>query len=489
MTLTERLAAWAAGLAFDDVPPRVVAYAKSQVLSQLGAARATRSHPLGPAIVQALGDPASAPDPKQAACALAALTMALDFDDTVYAGHVSHSAVAVPLAYARPLGLDGRDLLAAVVAADECAARVTAAATIGPFRGQTAAHTHLAGGVAARLRAEAAPADRWVSAWGIAFAAPPWPLTRAFLGSDAKVLTASVPLRVALDACDAAAAGLSGAADILEHPDGFLARFSDVPLPDAAVADLGRRWHTETLSFKVYPACAYLDAVLDCAVELHHALTPADLATVAEVVVHASIFTVAMDLRSAPYVCGPRSPVSALTFSVAYSVATALLTGGLAPGDLAPAALDEARRWDLAGRVRLELDDALTHRALTATAPIGEALRQAGDRAAPWLRSAGGERAEALLRELGPPSPGFDHADKAIGARVEVRLADGRVLRSERDVPLGAAGPETREHHPALTRQKFLACGGEPEVADALARLDELGPADVAAALAAALAG
>ena len=232
MTLTETLAAWGSGLTFDDVPDRVVAYARSQMLSQLAAARASLDHPLGRKIVAAFGPPTQA-DPRRAASVLASLTMALDYDDTVYAGHVTHSTVNVPVAYAAHLGLDGRSLLAAVVAAGECAARVTAAATLGPHRGQTAAHAHLVGAPAARLHGEQAPADRWVNAWGLALAAPPWSLHRAFLGSDAKLFTASVPIRTGLDACDAAAVGLRGAADILEHPEGFLARFANEPLPDA----------------------------------------------------------------------------------------------------------------------------------------------------------------------------------------------------------------------------------------------------------------
>ena len=144
-------------------------------------------------------------------------------------------------------------MLTAVIAANECAARITAAATLGPFRGQNAAHTHVAGAVSGRLRAEGAPVEQWVNAFGIAFSMPPRPFLRAFLGSDAKVLSAATPVRMGLDACDAARAGLLGPRDVLEHPDGFLATFATVPLPDAVDLDLGRRWHTETLSFKVHP--------------------------------------------------------------------------------------------------------------------------------------------------------------------------------------------------------------------------------------------
>jgi 2-methylcitrate dehydratase PrpD len=453
----------------------------------MAAARASLDHPLGARVVDAFGPPTQ-PDPRRAATVLASLTMALDYDDTVYAGHVTHSTVNVALAYAAPLGLDGRRLLAAVVAAGECAARVTAAATLGPHRGQTAAHAHLVGAPAARLHAEGAPARQWVHTWGLALAAPPWSLHRAFLGSDAKVFTASVPVGTGLDACDAAAAGLRGAPDIVEHPEGFLARFASVGLPDAVVAGLGTRWHTETTSFKVHPGCAYLDAAIDAAVALHHRLPDLRLADVREVVVRAGILTLAVDQRAAEHVRGPGSTVAALNFSVGYSVATALLTGALTHHDFQPPALDEPDRWDLAGRVRLAHDDEITRRSLLATAPLGEALRQAGpQRARAWLVSQGGEAAAELVAELAPPADSFEAADKAIGSRVEVHLADGRVLEERCDIPRGALGPASRDDHPALVREKFLACGGSPAVADAVAHLDDLPAGEVEGLLAAAM--
>ncbi len=487
MTLTEELAAWASAMVLDDVPARVVGYARSQVLSQLAAARAALDHPLGRKVVDAFGPPTQ-DDPRRAAAVLASLTMALDYDDTVYAGHVTHSTVNVPVAYGPALGLDGRSLLAAVVASGECAARVTASATLGPHRGQTAAHAHLVGAAAARLHLERAPAGRWVDAWGLALAAPPWSLHRAFLGSDAKIFTAAVPVRVALDACDAAAAGLVGAPDILEHPEGFLARFAKVPLPHAVIAGLGARWHAETTSFKVYPGCAYLDPAIDCAVALHRRLPGLQADEVREVIVDAGILTVAVDLRAAPLVDGPDSTVAALNFSVAYSVAVPLLTGALTHHDFQSPLLDDEQRWQLAQKVRVVHDEELTKRSLLATAPLGEALREAGfDGAAEWLRASGGEEAAAFVDLLSPPSTTFEDAEKAIGARVEVHLADGRVIEETCDIPIGAAGPATRRDHPRLMREKFIACGGSPDVADSLAHLDELNPAEVRGVLAAGL--
>jgi 2-methylcitrate dehydratase PrpD len=487
MTLIEELAGWAAGLALEDVPARVVAYARSQLLSQLAAARAARGHPLGAALERAFGPPL-ADDPKQAACTLAALTMCLDFDDSLYAGHVSHSTVGVPVAYARVLRLDGRALLAATIAANECAGRVTAAATLGPFRGQMAAHAHLVGSVAARMHAQRVPPERWVDALGIALGFPPWPLKPAFFGSDAKALAAAVPVRAGLDACDAAAAGLAGARDVLEHRDGFLRRFAEVPLREAITDGLGERWHTETLSFKLYPVATGAYAAVDCGVALHPRLGGADPSAIEDVVVHSSLFTLASEEAAAPYAPGPGAPVATIGYSLRYPVATALITGGFTPADLAPPATADAARWRLAAKVRVEPDADLTRRAAVAEVPLGEALRLAGDAAGGWLTHTGVPDPDPIVRALGRRRASFERAEKAIGARLAVRLAGGRELSAEREVPLGWAGTDTRAHHPQLMREKFLRSGGAADVADGLATVERTSAGELASLLERALA-
>jgi 2-methylcitrate dehydratase PrpD len=486
MTLLDRLAGWASRMTLEDVPDRVVRLATSQVLSQLAAARAGLSHPLGESLVRAFGPPLQ-PDVSRSACVLAGLTSWLQMDDTAYAGHLSNSTVTVPVAHAYARGLDGRALLTAVIAANECAARLTAAATIGPFRGQSATHTHLAGAVCGRLRLEAAPAQQWVDALALAFGMPPRVLAPAFLASDSKVLSALTPVRIGLDACDAAAAGLTGAADVIEHPDGFLSRFSSTPLPEAVTAGLGERWHTETLSFKLHPGGPGVDAAVDCATEIAAELGPVEAGEVAEVVVDTSWYTVFVDRRIARLVTGPEAPISALVVSTPYTVATTLLTGGLTPADFAPPRLADPQRWALAERIRVEHDAEMTRDSFRCEVPFGEALRLAGPRAVAWEFGAAGQDLAALgLTDLlGPPEPpseSFADARKVTGARVTVRLRDGRTATRRRDIPLGAAGPHTRAHHAELVRAKFLGTGGPAWVADAVAELDRL-PADRLTAL------
>jgi len=487
MTLIENLSAWASRLELDEVPDRVVRMASSQVLSQLAAARAGAQHPLGRAVIRGFGQPWQ-DNAAQSAFVLAGLTSWLHFDDTAYAGHLSNSTANVPLAYAHALGLDGRQLLTAVIAANECAARITAAATLGPFRGQNAAHTHVAGAVSGRLRAEGAPVEDWINAFGIAFSMPPRPFLRAFLGSDAKVLSAATPVRMGLDACDAARAGLVGPSDILEHPDGFLANFSTVPLPDAVDRDLGRRWHTETLSFKVHPGGPGLDGAVDCAKALCRALGPLQVDDIIDVVVTTSMYTLVVDQKAAEFLDAGRSPVSALVFCTPYAVATALLTGDLVGADFAAPAVSDEDRWRLAAKTRLEHDGEMTRESLLSEAPFGEALRQAGPRAAKWLEEIGTQWLVDLVGELPPPSESFETATKATPARVEVRLSNGEVHSRELMIPVGAIGPGTRANYAELVRAKFLGVGGRDDVADIAATLSTATAKDVREMLERALA-
>lgn len=485
-TLLEELAGWAAALRPADIPDRVLDLAASQVLSQLAAIQAGLRHPLGRKLTLAFGPPAQ-PACRAAAAVLAGLGSWLNMDDTAYAGHLSNSTVAVPLAYAPALGLDGPALLAAVVAANECAARVTAAATLGPFRGQTAPATSLVGAVAGRLHCERAPARRWVDAIGLALGAPPWTLLRGYIGSDARALGAFGPVRTAMDACDGAAAGMTGAADILDHPDGFLHRFATVPLPEAVVAGLGQRWHTDTLSFKVRPGGPGIDAALDCAIELSAELPGLTPAQVSAVLVETSLYTVYATRKADEYVTGPGAPASALPLSVPYTVATTLLRGDLSVADFAPPATEDPARWELASRVTVVADDEMSRALLTSDAPFGEALRQAGDRAKDWVRGFGGDRAVELLGSPGPPRPDFRNATKHTAARVTVRLRTGRTLVRQQDIPVGAAGPRTRATHRALVLRKYLSVGGKAEIGDGCLRMRDTSADQLAALLREAL--
>lgn len=492
-SLSTTLAAWARAVTHDDIPERTLYAARSQLISNLAAVRASLRHPVGRRITAAFGPPRQ-PDPTRSAHVLAALATALDFDEVAYSGHVSAGAVNVAVAEAERGRLDGTAVLAAIVAANECGARVSAATILSPFfRGQTNTHCHLASAAAARLHARRATPAEWTAGLGLALGILPVPLHHAVVTSDVKAFTAAAPVRLALDACDAAAHGLAGPAAVLEAPGGLLEHLSAVPVPEAVTEGLGRRWHTDTLTYKRFPGSAYLHAAFDCAQRLHARLTADGTGPAADrvrrIVVHGSLLTWQMERKVAPHLRGPATGVSAATLSVGYGVATLLLTGGFGPADLTGPALADPARWALAGKVTVEHDWQLSLRMAAATSPLGAALRQAGPRALDWpeLRTWAGDDAAGLLAGLGAPEDTFENATMAIGARVEVELADGTVLAEAADAAVGSAGSATRREHRALVREKFLAAGGPAGVLADLERLDTLDAAATARTLAAAV--
>ena len=463
----DRAAAWATDLSLEDIPRPVRRAAAAQLTSTVGAAVWTREHQLGAPIVEAVtsrdggagaslvgGESAS---PAAAARGNAALSMALDFDDTVLGGHTGHSSVFVPLAYAEATGADGSDVLIAHVAANEVAARLASAAAIGPFRGQQTAYVHAAAAAVARAVVEDDDAGTLAHALGTALLQPPWPLEPPFLGADAKVWTAAEPIESGLGALDSARAGLTGTPRLVEADGGFLESFAGRPLPEF-LEGFGDRWHTRAVTVKPVPGCAYVTAPIEAALEVRGRLDRGR-STIHRVDVHASLFTTEVHARAARYLDGPQSPVAALTFSVPFNVAVAL-----SDGQHTPRQLGERRRdttvWKLADRVALHHDGEFTAAALDSEVPVGAMLRRVGLPLVAYAARRVGPL--AALRQL-PTLAGFvrtrplptdlSGADKRMGARVSVTTTDGRRVAATVEHPSGFAGNPLSEVR-AVARRK-----------------------------------
>lgn len=490
----DRAARWATDLAYRDVPPAVRRAARAQLASTVGAAVWTTAHPLGEPIREAVDAPSPGGDatflagrelsPAAAARGNAALSMALDFDDTILGGHTGHSSVFVPLAYGEASGASGERVLLAQVAANEVAARLASAAAVGPFRGQQTAYVHAVGAAVARAVIEGTDAETLAAALGTALLQPPWPLEPPFLGADAKVWSASEPIRTGLHALESAGAGLSGRPWLVEDEGGFLGAFADLPLPEF-LGGFGDRWHTRALTVKSVPGCAYVTAPVEAALAARDRLA-SGAAEIDRVTVHASLFTTEVDDRAGRYVDGPESPVAALSFSVPFNVAAALVDGEHTPRQVGERVGDR-EIWRLAERVSLVHDDAFTMAALRSAVPVGAMLRRVGLPVVGYAARTVGIRATirhlptlARLARKRPLPTDLAGAEKRMGARVEVRTTDGRTVAATVEHPSGFAGHPLSEIE-AVARHKCragLAAAGVPEssageAVDALLAIDE----------------
>lgn len=467
---------WAVSLRLDDIPPDVRDLARAQQLSMDAAAYATLRHPVAGRLVDAdAATPGGLAGWAEQAATRARLTMALDFDETAFAGHLGHAAAIPPLLLAVEVGADGAAAMTAQVAAAEVAARLTASVTLGSARGQTASHTHAAAGVVGCGLLLGLSAGELTTALSLALAQPRRLLLPAFMATDAKFWIAAGPILDASRCLALAAGGAVGLEDLAETRGGWLGQLAEVPLPEL-LSGWGRRWHLRTLSIKAVPGCAYLTS----AVEAAASMAPIDPREVEDIEIGASVFTLGMEAESAPFVQGPQTPLPALGFSVGYNVAAALETGGLDVADVHGPALASAERWELAGRVRVRHDEDLTVAALAATAPVGAAIGWAGERARGWLTSRGAVPAivDRVLAAAGGDHD-FDQPSKRIGAHLRVRLRDGRVLTAESDAARGCC-QEPVTNRLALAEAKLL--GQVPLIGDGIVawrRYEEMTAADL----------
>ena len=371
MALARELARFAADLAFERIPPEVVASVRLRALDILGIALAASTGETAPALRGALegwtagqggpctvvGTKLGAPAPL-AALANGALAHGLDFDDT-HAASITHaSAVVLPtvLALGEASGVDGRRVVTAAVAGLEAITRLGMAAP-GAFHARGWHATAVCGAFAATLaagRLEGLDADRLAAALGIAGSLASGVLEFLEDGSWVKRLHPGWAAHSGIVAAGLARGGFTGPATILDGRFGFYRTFLGVEPDPAPFRTLGTEWETLRIGFKPYPCCHYNHAYLDCALALRHAhgLTPEAIAAV-ECRVPAGEVPIVCEPREAKL--RPRTPYDA-QFSLAYSVAAALVDGRVGLDTYAPERIADERVLALAARVTHAVD-------------------------------------------------------------------------------------------------------------------------------------
>ncbi len=273
-----QLAAFAAQLRFDDIPPSVLRRAEDLMLdwlaSTLAGARARQvlaverfAQAMGPndGVAQVLIARRST-SPYFAAMVNAAASHVVEQDD-VHNGSVFHPATVVfppALAAAQTESRSGRELLAAVVAGYEVGIRV------GEFLGRSHYKVFHTTGTAGVLAAAAAtgrilgltPAQM-SHAFGSAGtqAAGLWEFLRD--GADSKQLHTAHASVAGLASAYLAREGFTGAQRILDGAQGMAAGMSQDADPARLTDRLGSRWALAETSFKYHASCRHTHPAAD----------------------------------------------------------------------------------------------------------------------------------------------------------------------------------------------------------------------------------
>ncbi len=453
--IAARIAAWAANLRYEDVPASVLDRARLQSASVLGAVLAGSSSELATRVRRAAsrwgsGDqatliPSGERVSTHTACYVnAAASVAFDYDDYLFAGHTGHSAVLGALAYGEATGANGRDVLAAQVVGNEVGGRLGAAFLLGPHNGQMWTYIHALEGACVAGRLIGLDAGQMQHAIGIALAQPPYPLSPAFFGPDSKALMVSSPFVEGVRASELAAEGLTGAEDIIGDENGMLRKIGTQPLA-FVFSGFGSAWVTDSLAYKLYPGCAYVDTPVDGLEEIRETfagkhgrpLAPDD---VARIRVEGTMFTAGMEAMATPYRSRERLTPVDVNFSVGLSYGVMLTLGEISPATLAADVLAANRDAILSvyDRVTVEQNPELT--------------MQVGG-----LSDLGIDAAQIFSGGEGLTLEGADFAafQMRFPARVMLETTTGEEYAAEVSIPAGAPGRPYEETARAV-RDKFL---------------------------------
>jgi 2-methylcitrate dehydratase PrpD len=363
---SETLAAFAADVTFDALPPAVVTKVKTHLLDVLGVALAGSAMPFGAAThgvavgMGGAGPCTSIGFSERVPAAWAGLvngTLAhgLDFDDTHAESvvHVSASVVPAALAACEEAGAAGGDFLAAVALGMEANVRLGLVAR-GGFHDRGFHPTGICGTFAAALVAgkiAGLTPPRLADALGLAGSQAAGSLEFLTDGTSAKRIHAGWAAHSGLIAARLAAAGFSGPRGTLDGRFGlYRSHLGEGGWNlSALTAELGGRWELLQIGMKPYPCCHLTHALIDCAAVLRQSqrVDPEQIERI-ECFIHE---------REAPIVCEPeaskRTPQNDYDakFSLHYTVASMLLRGHVGIDDFTDAAIRDPAVLGLAHRV------------------------------------------------------------------------------------------------------------------------------------------
>ena len=365
MTIEKILAQHVAQVTFDTLPRAAIAAAKRSLLDTLAVAWGARGAPGMPetaraAMQDATGGPSTlwqggAKAPVRAAVFINSVAAAaLDYDSIYPHASLHPDIVAVPVALAvgEARSVSGKAVLCAIAVGGDLMCRLARAtrANSGWF------YTSVYGAIAAAAmtaQLRHAGAEVVAHAMGLGYMNSSGTYQPIAERSLSKRALAAFAAESGVLCGELAAAGYAGPLEWLSGRHGVHAMYE---AGDTAVIleDLGVVYENAEISVKPYPSCQCNHAALDAllALRTEHGLR-AD--RVAEI--EAVISPYMNQLVGAPYAPGA-TPQVAAQFSIQYSLARALLDGGLGVTAIMETAARDPRAAELATRVRVTVDPA-----------------------------------------------------------------------------------------------------------------------------------
>lgn len=365
---TKVLASFVANIGYDDLPTGVVRQTSRFLLDAVGCAIAAwredkRKAEIAQRAVDDFGARGTASiigggmsHPALAAFANGILINAADNDDTHKRAlaHIGSVVVPAALAVTEGRGGSGRELIEALVAGYEVTARVGMSVMPTHYRfWHSTATNGTFGAAAAAGRAMGLGEAAMAAALGMAGTQAAGLNTFFESGDDTKSLhPGKAGLNGVLSAL-LAEFGATSPPDILGHPKGYLAAFSQEPRPEELVRGLGSTWCIMDNGFKFFPSILASHSPIGATLKIVVAHSP-DVSRISNVAVNTySTVKSHFSNKNVSTTMGAR-------LSVPYCVAVALVDGKVTQEQFGPARFNDPLVQDLLSRVEIVSDPELS---------------------------------------------------------------------------------------------------------------------------------
>ena len=340
-TIAERLGVFAAGLEVDALPQSVVERTTGCLIHALAVGMAGSAAGFGRQAEQASPGVSSPPNlegyarslvtgqwhPASTAAFINGVHLhARAQEDTHGTFHPGVSVIPAALAAAESSAVDGRTLLAAVVAGYEVGIALSGPLTdltTPPFRATAVFGPVAAAAAVGRIRGLSG--ERMTSALAIAASISGGTSESFGAGTDEWHFQSGIAATSGLMAAQLAETGVAGSRTAFEAEAGFLDCFSrSREAAETLARDLGRSWNILDVTFKPYPVCAFNQAPAMLAVRLRESGLRAD---------EVASIRLRMNEREATYPGmpsrGPFASTSQTLMSARFAFATGLVHGDI----------------------------------------------------------------------------------------------------------------------------------------------------------------
>lgn len=365
-TLTEKLADFAAGLSYEDIPELARTKAKDAVIDYLGCILGAADTSEA-AIIDSLVEEAAAPAEatlvgswKKSSAFYAAMSNAyrchiLEFDDGAGGMHTGTTILPAAIAAAEKYGGSGRELIRAIVLGIEAACRISLAAGVSQNK-----YWHSTGtcGVfgAAMASGVIMGLDRDQLVWALGnagtMAAGLWQFNLE--GAMTKYLHCAKAASDGLLASELAKRGYTGARKIIEGEKGFIASHSEEKNPERFFETLGSEYMIDMLSIKPFPSCSHTHAAISASLQLK------EMYHIKAEEIEKIIITTYKD---APITARNNEKFTTsreAKFSISGGAAAALLRGRVDKNTFSMESIREPALLELVAKTEIQIDDEMT---------------------------------------------------------------------------------------------------------------------------------